>query len=88
MSDVKFPPTPLSRPGIGSVGKTGTWRVYRPVIDQEKCVKCLLCWLYCPDAAVKRGDDDSVEIDYDFCKGCGICAHECPVNAIEMKAER
>ncbi|MFP3216806.1 MAG: 4Fe-4S binding protein, partial [Vulcanisaeta sp.] len=27
------------------------------------------------------------EIDYDHCKGCGICAHECPVKAIKMVPE-
>jgi pyruvate ferredoxin oxidoreductase delta subunit len=26
-------------------------------------------------------------IDYNYCKGCGICAEECPVDAIEMKME-
>jgi pyruvate ferredoxin oxidoreductase delta subunit len=25
--------------------------------------------------------------DLDFCKGCGICAHECPKDAIEMIPE-
>ncbi|MDD3391652.1 MAG: 4Fe-4S binding protein [Synergistaceae bacterium] len=26
-------------------------------------------------------------IDLFFCKGCGICAHVCPKDAIEMKPE-
>jgi pyruvate ferredoxin oxidoreductase delta subunit len=30
---------------------------------------------------------DRYEIDYDFCKGCGICAHECRAEAIRMKNE-
>jgi len=25
--------------------------------------------------------------DLDFCKGCGICAKECPTKAISMKPE-
>lgn len=25
--------------------------------------------------------------NYDVCKGCGICAEECPVKAIEMQKE-
>ena len=28
------------------------------------------------------------EIDYDYCKGCGICVAECPAGAIEMRPER
>ncbi|MFZ8855432.1 MAG: 4Fe-4S binding protein, partial [Thermofilaceae archaeon] len=39
------------------------------------------------EPAIKRREDDSVEIDYDHCKGCGICANECPVKAIAMVEE-
>ncbi|MEN6442107.1 MAG: 4Fe-4S binding protein, partial [Syntrophobacter sp.] len=28
-----------------------------------------------------------VEIDLDYCKGCGICAEECPAKAIHMVDE-
>jgi Pyruvate/2-oxoacid:ferredoxin oxidoreductase delta subunit len=31
--------------------------------------------------------DNKFVIDYDYCKGCGICAHECPRHAIEMVEE-
>jgi pyruvate ferredoxin oxidoreductase delta subunit len=83
----KLDVTPLSRPKIGGMGKTGFWRTFRPTIKKEKCTRCLLCWIYCPDACIKRGADDTVEIDYEYCKGCGICANECRVGAIEMKRE-
>ena len=26
----------------------GDWRSMRPVVDRAKCVKCAVCWLYCP----------------------------------------
>lgn len=66
--------------------RTGTWRSTRPLRDEAKCTKCLLCWVYCPEGAVKW-DGEEVSIDYDFCKGCGICARECPADAIEMVGE-
>jgi 2-oxoacid:acceptor oxidoreductase delta subunit (pyruvate/2-ketoisovalerate family) len=40
----------------------------------------------CPDGALRR-HGKKVNIDYDFCKGCGICASECKVKAIAMKKE-
>ncbi len=83
----EIPLTPLSFPTVGSMGRTGSWRTFRPIVDYSKCTRCTLCWIYCPDAAISRRDDDSPEIDYDYCKGCGICANECPVKAITMKRE-
>jgi pyruvate ferredoxin oxidoreductase delta subunit len=79
--------TTLSSPKVGVTGKTGFWRTFRPVVDYSKCTRCILCWIYCPDAAVSRQNDDSPTIDYDYCKGCGICASECPVGAITMQRE-
>ncbi len=83
----EMPLTPISYPTVGSMGKTGSWRTFRPEIDYSKCTKCTLCWIYCPDAAIMRKEDDSPIIDYDYCKGCGICANECPTKAITMKRE-
>jgi len=82
-----LPVTPLSSPTVGSMGKTGFWRTFRPIIDLSKCNRCLLCWVFCPEACIKRGKDDTPEIDYDYCKGCGICAHECRLGAIRMERE-
>jgi len=80
---------PISKPSEGASGLTGIWRTFKPIIDVGKCKKCLLCWLYCPEAAIKRVGDDlmSVEVDYRYCKGCGICANECPFKAITMVRE-
>jgi pyruvate ferredoxin oxidoreductase delta subunit len=83
----EMPLTALSRPTVGSMGKTGSWRTFRPEIDYSKCTRCTLCWVYCPDAAITRLEDDSPKIDYDYCKGCGVCANECPVKAITMHKE-
>ncbi|MEM2099104.1 MAG: 4Fe-4S binding protein [Candidatus Bathyarchaeia archaeon] len=68
---------------------TGDWKTYMPVRDAEKCTRCLLCVIFCPDGAVHWiGDKADIEFDLRFCKGCGICAHECPTKAISMKLER
>ena len=69
------------------MGKTGSWRVYRPTLDKEKCVKCLRCWIFCPEGSIKKEKDGTVSINYDYCKGCGVCAAECNVIAITMKRE-
>jgi pyruvate ferredoxin oxidoreductase delta subunit len=67
---------------------TGDWRTYKPVLNPEKCTKCLLCHLFCPDGTVLwNPETKEVTFDYDHCKGCGICANECPVGAIEMELE-
>ncbi len=68
-----------------TANKTGLWRTFKPVIDYEKCIKCYICWKFCPDVAIII--DDFPKIDYDYCKGCGICANECPKNAITMEKE-
>ncbi|RJS91814.1 4Fe-4S dicluster domain-containing protein [Candidatus Bathyarchaeota archaeon] len=77
----------LLEPGSALKYKTGDWRAFRPVIDKEKCVNCLLCWIYCPDGAIIR-EEKKVSVNYEYCKGCGICANECPVKAITMVEER
>ena len=67
--------------------KTGGWRTFMPVIDNEKCVDCGSCWTFCPDMSIVRKDDGVYEVNLDFCKGCGICSNECPVEAIKMVLE-
>jgi len=66
--------------------KTGSWRTLKPVIDKDICTRCMICWKFCPDDCIKINDDD-IEINYDYCKGCGICANECRRGAIEMVME-
>lgn len=74
----------LPTPHLSS--RTGAWRVLRPVLESEKCNRCLLCWLFCPEGSIRR-EKDSIRIDLDYCKGCGICARECPRKALRMVEE-
>jgi len=73
-------------PGSTEVTKTGAWRTFVPIVDHDKCIKCSLCEIYCPDSCIHQIDYNFVP-DLDYCKGCGICSHECPRGAIEMVLE-
>ena len=67
---------------------TGDWKTYTPIRDLEKCTRCLTCVMFCPDGAIHWvPDKEDIEFDMSFCKGCGICANECPTKAIKMKLE-
>lgn len=69
--------------------KTGEWRSFRPIVDHNKCTRCMQCIIYCPDIAIKyKPDVNMIEINLDHCKGCGVCAEECPVHAITMVKEK
>ena len=64
------------------------------VFEARRCMSCGLCFEcdncfgMCPDDAIRKlGPGMRYEIDYDYCKGCGICAEECPCGAIDMIPE-
>jgi 2-oxoacid:acceptor oxidoreductase gamma subunit (pyruvate/2-ketoisovalerate family)/2-oxoacid:acceptor oxidoreductase delta subunit (pyruvate/2-ketoisovalerate family) len=47
------------------------------------CTQCDTCLVYCPEGIVRR-KNGGYDVDYTYCKGCGICAVECPRKALEM----
>lgn len=52
------------------------------------CFECDNCYGVCPDnAVIKLGPGRRFMIDYDYCKGCGLCVAECPAGAITMVPE-
>jgi len=75
----------MDRPGNSVEVRTGDWRVFRPVWDMKKCVKCRQCWLMCPDAAIKWKGRPAW--DDQTCKGCLICIEVCPSKAIRAERE-
>ena len=77
----------IMEPGTAKEYKTGSWRSKRPVVDKEKCINCLVCWMYCPDNSilVEKGEMKGIKLSH--CKGCGICSVQCPKQAITMVEE-
>lgn len=84
----------VAKPGTSIQNKTGSWRTFYPVIDNEKCRACGLCVTNCPEGCILveenpvKARKKKYTPDLEFCKGCGICAAVCPFKAVEMKEEQ
>jgi Pyruvate/2-oxoacid:ferredoxin oxidoreductase delta subunit len=68
------------------------WDRERARQEAERCLSCgtcnlcLECVSFCPDASIRLDEHETaVVVDLDHCKGCGICAHECPRGIITME---
>ena len=60
----------------------------RRCLSCGNCFECDTCYGVCPDNAItKLGPGQRYEVNYDYCKGCGVCAEECPCGAIDMIKE-
>lgn len=60
----------------------------RRCLSCGNCFECDTCYGVCPDnAIIKLGPGRRYEVNYDYCKGCGVCAEECPCGAIDMVKE-
>ena len=77
----------VTEPGNASQYKTGDWRSQKPVHNFERCIKCGLCMLCCPEGCRIQNKNGYFEADLFYCKGCGICCRECPTFAITMEEE-
>jgi len=55
----------------------------KAVVNEDKCVICLTCYRCCPHGAIYWGDKKAI-ISPVACQGCGICASECPMDAIQI----
>ncbi|MBS7638100.1 4Fe-4S binding protein [Candidatus Bathyarchaeota archaeon] len=63
-----------------------SWRIFKPQLDEDRCVGCRRCYIYCPEVAISM-IQGKARVDYSSCKGCGICGEECPTGAISMVQE-
>lgn len=77
----------IAKGGTAKNFQTGDWRSFKPVLNPQKCIHCLFCWVYCPDSSIIVNNGKMEGFLYEYCKGCGICADECPPKAIEMVRE-
>ena len=79
---------------VGGLDETTALFEARRCLSCGNCFDCDNCFGVCPDNSVIKLEGRDREaagrgyaFDYDFCKGCGICAAECPCGAIEMVPE-
>ncbi|MFX1296986.1 MAG: 4Fe-4S dicluster domain-containing protein, partial [Promethearchaeota archaeon] len=57
-----------------------------PKINEKFCVLCESCLEKCPMEAISHSEsNEELEIDYNLCIGCGVCASNCVENAIMME---
>jgi pyruvate ferredoxin oxidoreductase gamma subunit len=77
----------IHAPGSSLRRHTGSWRVFRPVIDFDACTRCGICFALCPDGAITLDGKAFPVIDYDHCKGCMMCSQECPLHCIQEQKE-
>ena len=74
---------------VGGLDESTALLEARRCMSCGNCFQCDNCFAVCPDNAVLKldGPGRAYAIDLDYCKGCGICATECPCGAIEMIPE-
>lgn len=73
---------------IGGLDESTALFEARRCLSCGNCFECDNCYGVCPDnAVIKLGPGNRYHIDYDYCKGCGMCAAECPCGAITMQPE-
>ncbi|APV44130.1 pyruvate ferredoxin oxidoreductase delta subunit [Dehalogenimonas formicexedens] len=77
----------VTEPGSAAAYKTGDWKSQRPTYDFSRCLKCGICYVFCPEGCVRQNQKGHFEANPYYCKGCGICAYECPTRVIVMREE-
>ena len=71
---------------LGLDEETATFEARR-CMSCGNCFGCDNCFGVCPDNAIIKIEPTKYEFKYDYCKGCGVCAQECPCGAISMIPE-
>ena len=76
----------------GDIGHAAAMSEAQRCLSCGNCLACDNCWTFCPDSAVIKTEELATDgshylFDLDYCKGCGLCAHECPTGYIQMLPE-
>ena len=72
---------------VGGLDVSNALYEARRCMSCGNCFGCDNCYGVCPDNAIIKLGDGEYEVDYDYCKGCGLCAAECPCGSIELEPE-
>lgn len=73
---------------VGGLSEDNALYEARRCLSCGNCFECDNCYGVCPDnAVIKFGPGKRFAFNYDYCKGCGLCAAECPCGAIVMVPE-
>ena len=78
----------VTEPGNACQYETGAWRSQKPTYDFNRCIKCGLCQIFCPEGCIYQNEEGYFEADLFYCKGCGICYRECWTRVITMVEEQ
>ncbi len=78
---------------VGGLDESTALFEARRCLSCGNCFECDNCYSVCPDNAITKlgranGSAHGFAIDLDYCKGCGLCAAECPSGAIAMRPEQ
>lgn len=84
-------PKSLSKYGFSSIEEVINTKLTKdvkyarslPLLNEDKCTKCLLCEKICPYFAIEF--KDKITFNKDKCFECGLCISKCPVNAISFE---
>lgn len=73
---------------LGDLDEANAQYEARRCMSCGNCFECDNCYTVCPDnAIIKLGRGNRFQINYDYCKGCGMCVEECPCGSMLMEPE-
>ena len=83
----------IVKPSTTLNNKTGSWRTLKPKFLSDLCTACGICPRVCPEGIIHQTNKTNAlgklpyECDLNYCKGCSLCAMECPFKAIVMELD-